>query len=84
MIQSMISYSGYKLRKDAPGTLKDIINDIKTYSEEVRRKKVTQDKKIEFLLDDLENLKLNKIQKDDTGDRILFLKNWLKKNVIAK
>lgn len=69
---------GSKMRKDNPKLFKQFLDTIKDKFPN------NTDSKINFLLELLNDLKLNKSLRNDPTQRLEFLNNWLKKQIIVK
>ncbi len=80
----LIQNTGSKIRSDNPRILKDLITLIKEASDQYTKVNNFQTKKQEFILQTLNDIKLNKRIKADPIEKLNFLINWVKKNVIHR
>lgn len=71
---------GFKIRKDEPGVLKNIIEKIREKGKILK----TDNKRMVFMLETLTNIKNNKKMINQTEDRLKFLKTWIKKTIGKK
>jgi len=78
-----LELTGHKIRNDSPLILKRIIEHTKEKLEGSTLK-ANFSAKISYIIELLNCIKLNKIIKNDPTERLSFLKNWLKNQVMIK
>ena len=71
---------GFKLRKDDPAALKEVIDLLQSKAKKVQ----VENKRMEFMLETLTNIKHNKKKSNPVEERLKPLKTWLKKTVTSK
>lgn len=81
----LLSYTGIEIRKDNPENLKDIITEInKTYntmklqSNEGNKENIT---KIEYIIEMIEDIRVNKYLKFNLSEKFTFFKNFITSNI---
>lgn len=77
----LVNFCGHKIRSDSPAALKHIVSNVKSSIEKYQSTKSEHSKKIDFILINLNDIKMNKKIKNNPIERLQYLINWLKKSV---